>query len=275
MGWFDEQIRQREALDDQLFEDSLIRVAGIVLGERTAERISDDRIITRQAIDEVLKYYHFRAPDIPESVREHEAQLDYCLRPHGIMKRRILLDEGWFRNSFGAILAYKEDGTPTALLPDKFSGYYYLENGKKVRLSQKTDSLFQREAYCFYKPLPQKKIGIPDLLLYMKSCLTLSDAVMAGLLTLAVTCVGMLMPRITKALTGPVIASGRSDMLLAITIFILCMMCSWVHSALCRAWRSQSEGSIRCWKWLSLSCKPNRRYLKTRRSSPGFRAVSS
>ena len=222
MGWFDEQIRQREALDDQLFEDSLIRVAGIVLGERTAERISDDRIITRQAIDEVLKYYHFRAPDIPESVREHEAQLDYCLRPHGIMKRRILLDEGWFRNSFGAILAYKEDGTPTALLPDKFSGYYYLENGKKVRLSQKTDSLFQREAYCFYKPLPQKKIGIPDLLLYMKSCLTLSDAVMAGLLTLAVTCVGMLMPRITKALTGPVIASGRSDMLLAITIFILC-----------------------------------------------------
>ena len=130
MGWFDEQIRQREALDDQLFEDSLIRVAGIVLGERTAERISDDRIITRQAIDEVLKYYHLRAQDIPESVREHEAQLDYCLRPHGIMKRRVLLEEGWFRDSFGAILAYREDGTPTALLPDKFSGYYYLENGK-------------------------------------------------------------------------------------------------------------------------------------------------
>ena len=32
--------------------------AGVVLGQRTAQKISDDRIVTKNAIDEIIKYYH-------------------------------------------------------------------------------------------------------------------------------------------------------------------------------------------------------------------------
>ena len=240
MGWFEKQIKQRSDLDQQLFEESFFRVAGVVLGERTATKISDDHIVTKQAIDDILKYYHFKSAEIPKSIKTHEAQLDYSMRPHGIMKRQIILEEKWWKDAYGPILAYtKEDGSPAAILPDKLYGYYYLDRntGKKVRIDSKTAELFEREAYCFYKPFPQKKLGIPDLMLYMKNCLGMSDAVMILLSTLAITGVGMLMPRITKALTGPVIASGSTRILVSIAIFMLCtvvssQLVSSIHSLL-------------------------------------------
>ena len=54
MGWFEKQIKQRRDLDQQLFEESFFRAAGVVLGQRTAEKISEDHIITKQAIDDIL-----------------------------------------------------------------------------------------------------------------------------------------------------------------------------------------------------------------------------
>ncbi len=232
MGWFEKQIKQRSDLDQQLFEDSFFRVAGVILGERTATQISDDRIITKQAIDDILKYYHFKPVEIPKNLKEHEEQLDYCLRPHGLMKRQILLEDNWFQDAYGSILAYqKENGEPVALLPDRFSGYYFIDRktNKKVKIMQETAKLFEREAYCFYKPLPQRKIGIPDLLLYMKNCITMSDSVLIVLSILAVTGIGMLMPRITRALTGPVASNGNAGMLIGIAV---CMLCTAISTQL-------------------------------------------
>ena len=225
MGWFEKQIQQRRDLDQQMFEESFLRVAGVVLGKRTAARISDDRIVTKLAIDDILKYYHFKPVELPKSVKEHEEQLDYCLRPHGLMKRQITLEENWFKDAIGPVLAYtKGNNEPVALLPDKLVGYYYTdrESGKKIKLTRETAQLFDSEAYCFYRPFPQKKLGIPDLMLYMKQCFNISDLVLIVLSTLMVTGVGMLMPRITRALTGPVLLTGSARVLISIAIFMTC-----------------------------------------------------
>lgn len=225
MGWFNKQIKQRNELDQQMFEDSFFRAASVVLGERIATKISDDRIITKQAIDDILKYYHFKPVDFPKSIKTHEEQLDYCLRPHGLMRRSVKLEGNWWREAFGAMLAYtKKGGEPVALLPNAFRGYYYIdrESGKRIRLNKKTADLFENEAYCFYKPFPQRKIGIPDLLLYMKNCLSMSDSVLIFVSTLVVTLVGMFIPQITKALTGPVAISGSNKMLCGAAICMIC-----------------------------------------------------
>ena len=225
MGWFDKQIKQRSDLDQQLFEESFFHAAGVVLGKRTAAQMSDERIITKRAVDDVLKYYHCKPVEIPMSITEHEEQLDYCLRPYGMMKRLINLDEGWWKDAFGPVLAYfKEGGEPVALLPDRIRGYYYTdtESGRRIPLTAHTEKLFEKEAFCFYKPFPKKKLGIPDLLLYMKNCLTFKDAVLIILSALALTGVGLLMPRIIKALTGFVVSNGSTDMLIGIAVFMLC-----------------------------------------------------
>ena len=232
MGWFEEQIEQRSESDQQLFEESFFRAAGIVLGHRTAARMSDDHIITKQAIDDILKYYRYKLVEIPGSISEHEEQLDYCLRIYGLMKRRVILEENWWQDAFGPMIAYTKKGSaPVALLPNKLFGYYYIdrESGKKIRLTNRTAELFSREAYCFYRPFPQKKLGIPDLIKYLKGCLTMNDVVLLVLSSLAVTGVGMLMPRITKALTGPVISSGSSEVLVGIAV---CMLCTAISAQL-------------------------------------------
>ena len=58
MGWFDEQIKQRKISDQEVFEDSFMQVAAAVLGDANADRITDSRYMSKQAIDEILKYYH-------------------------------------------------------------------------------------------------------------------------------------------------------------------------------------------------------------------------
>ena len=229
MGWFENQIEQRRAADDQLLGDSFVRIAGVVLGQRTAEKIGDERIVAKNAIDEVLKYYHCKPAEVPDDIRKGEEQLDYCLRPHGIMHRRVELTEGWYRDSYGPILAFtREENLAVALLPGTIIGYYYKDpaTGTRTKLNRKTAGLFEREAECFYRPLPQKKLGIPDLLLYMKRCITTGDLILLAAATLAVTLVGLIMPRITKVLTGPILSSGRADALVGIAAAMVCISLS-------------------------------------------------
>ena len=89
MGWFENQIEERRQADQQMLEDSFVRIAGVVLGGQSARKIGDEQIITRTAIDEILKYYHFKGAEIPESLVTVEEQLDYSLKPHGLMRRNV------------------------------------------------------------------------------------------------------------------------------------------------------------------------------------------
>ena len=229
MGWFENQIKERRAAEQRVLEDSFEKAASVVLGRQTAERLSDERIVTANVIDEILKYYHCKPVEYPNSIKTGEDQLDYALRCYGMMRRNVTLAEDWYRDAYGALIAFtKEGNTPVALLPNMISGYSYNDpsTGKRTKVNAKTAELFDSEGICFYQPLPQKKLAIPDLLIYMKDCVSLSDFIMVLGSTLAVTLVGMLMPQISRTLTGPVLSSGRADALAAIAVFILCTLIS-------------------------------------------------
>ena len=229
MGWFKNQIQDRRDADQQLLEESFLRIAGVVMGEKDAQRIGDARIIAKNAIDEILKYYHYKPSELPESITDPDEQLDYCLRPHGMMRRSVELKKGWYKDAYGPILAFrKEDGSPVALLPGAIHGYTYKDpaTGKNVRLNAETEQLFDADAICFYRPLPLKSLSIPDLLLYMKRCVSTSDIFMIALAAISVSGVGLLIPRLTKALTGPVLSSGSGSALIGLAICLVCVSLS-------------------------------------------------
>ena len=229
MGWFENQIQDRRDADQQLLEESFLRIAGVVMGEKDAQRIGDARIITKNAIDEILKYYHYKPSELPESITDPDEQLDYCLRPHGMMRRSVELKKGWYKDAYGPILAFrKEDGSPVALLPGAIHGYTYKDpaTGKNVRLNAETEQLFDPDAICFYRPLPLKSLSIPDLLLYMKRCVSTSDIFMIVFAAISVSGVGLLIPRLTRALTGPVLLSGSGSALIGLAICMVCVSLS-------------------------------------------------
>ncbi len=224
MGWFENQIEERRTADQQLLEDSFVKVAGVVLGERGAERVLDERIITKGAIDEVLKYYHVKPVDVPDNIKDIEEELDYCLRPYGIMRRDVILEEGWFKDAFGPILAFtKEDGHPVALIPGEFRGYSFTDpkTGQHRKLNNSTAAIFDNDAICFYYPLPQKSLKIRDLLLYMKRCIKFNDLIVVVIATFVASVVGLAIPRIIQVLTGPVLLSGKKSALIGISLSII------------------------------------------------------
>lgn len=225
MGWFDEQIRERMRRDQEVMEDSFVRLAGSVLGSQAAEKLQDERLVTKEALDEILRYYHMKPVQIPDEIRGFEDQLDYVLRPLGLMTRNVALREDWYRHAYGPMLGIlRENNMPVALLPGKLFGYEYRDpaSGNLVRINRSTAKLLSEEALCFYMPLPMKKLGIPDLMLYMKRCISRGDWILIILATFIVTQVGMLEPRAYQVITGPVLRSKNVSLLAGMSVFLLC-----------------------------------------------------
>ncbi len=229
MNWFQDQIEERREADLKALEESFQKIAGVVLGRRMADKLGDERIIAKQSIDQILKYYHLKPVEIPDNVKKSEDRLDYCLRRYGLMRRDIELKDKWYADAYGPILGFlKDGGTPVAMFPSMFYGYYYQDpkSGKRVRVTAKTAALLEPDAICFYRPLPLRKLGIPDLLFYLKECITVSDITLIVLATMAVSAVGLLIPRVIAALTGPILNSGRGSALIGAAICILCVSLS-------------------------------------------------
>lgn len=229
MGWFDEQIKQRKQNDDDVFADSFVNIAGAVMGSRVSAALNDERQIAKNAFDEILKFYRVKTREIPDSIKDRNEQLEYLLRPHGIMRRTVTLSKGWYKDAVGAMLGvFKEGGGVAALIPTGLSGYSYTdpETGKRVKINRKNQELFEEEAIAFYKPLPLKKLGIPDLMKYIFETLSPSDFVLAGISALAITLIGMITPKLNSLLFSTVIEDGSMRLLLAITVFMICVTLS-------------------------------------------------
>ena len=226
MGWFDRQVRQLKKSDQEVFEESIFQMASVVLGRRDSGEAADDRILTSIAMDEILKYYHFKPAEVPKTIKDRDEQIEYCMRPHGIMYRMVELKRDWYKDSYMPLLAYtKEDDKPVALIPKKTAGYYFIDpvSGRALTVDRKAAAELKEEALCFYRPLPQTELETGDILEYMTSCFSLGDVVVFIILTLLVTLTGMLTPMVTKALTGPVLESGSGHFLAGTAVFLACM----------------------------------------------------
>lgn len=196
------------------------------MGRKITAALNDDRIKTKSEIDRILKFYRVKTRDVPDDISDMNEQLEYLMRPHGFMRRTVTLEKGWYHDAIGAMLGRRTDnGNIVALIPSGLSGYSFSDEntGKTVRLSKKTEKLIDREAICFYKPLPLKKIGIPALMKYIAETLSVSDFVYFAFAVLAVTLVGMLSPMLNRIIFSDVIGSGSLQLVLAITVFMVCV----------------------------------------------------
>ena len=228
MGWFDEQLRKRYAKNQEIFQDSLVDMASSILGSDNADQLKDAKSVAREELEEILDYYHFKTTEIPDSAETLEDQMEYALRPHGLMHRKVTLGEKWLKEAYGPMIAFeKETGKPVTILPKSFYGYYYRDdNGSKHKVTKAIADRLDGNAICFYKPLPLKTISIKDLIVYLFHCLSASDIIFLIAITLIVTMVGKLLPRFNSFLTGVVAGQKNLSMLLATALFLVATLVS-------------------------------------------------
>lgn len=226
MGWFDEQIRIRKEYDNHVFEDSFIKIAGAVLGQKMSLSLENDSIKARDAIERILKYYHIKPQELPDSIKDVNEQLEYLLRPHGVMRRNVILEKGWYKDAYGAMLAKRKDtGSVVALIPDKFQGYLFFkdEDGKDTRVNSTNEEIFESEALAFYVPFPLKKLNVGSLVKYIIGTVSVQDITFLVLTILAATLLGMVMPMLNRWLFSTVIYSSTIRPLEATAVFMLCV----------------------------------------------------
>ena len=229
MGFYDEQITQRVNADNEAFEESFLTMAGAVMGRRISDALNSDRLIAADAIGEILKYYRIKSQEIPESMEDMNEVLEYLLRPSGIMRRIVNLDDGWYRDASGPMLGRRcDDGTLVALIPCGLNGYrfYDRKTGKTILAGKKSQILIEREAIAFYKPFPLEKMRISSLFRYILDQIAPADVAMLLASALTVTLVGMLMPYLSGRLFSDVLASGSTLVLAGMGIFMVCTIVS-------------------------------------------------
>lgn len=223
MGWFDEQIRKRKEGDNEAFGESIVHIAGAVMGRVAG---ASQNQAAKDAIDEILKYYHVKRDGLPDGIMDVNEQLEHLMRPHGIMRRTVLLDKGWHRDAMGAMLAFRRDGgSPVALIPAGLTGYTFFDRaaGRHVRVNDGNEALFEPEAQAFYMPFPLKSMGVRHLFWHIVKSLSVSDYVLFALSALAVTLVGLISPALNNVIFSSIAGTGSARVILAMTAFLACV----------------------------------------------------
>lgn len=229
MSWFDEQIKQRKVNDDELLMSTYSTLASVVMGRGVMAALESDSAIAAGAIERILNYFHIKQSEPLESVENINEQLEYVMRPHGIMRRPVRLTKGWHKDAVGAMLGTRsDDKTVVALIPGRSGRYsFYDKNlGKKVHVTSSNEKLIDEEALVFYKPFPLREINIKDLMTYILSLVSARDILGVVFMSLVVTLVGMIMPEITQLLFGTVASSKDVGLLVAVGIFMFCVIVS-------------------------------------------------
>ncbi|MCR4924882.1 MAG: NHLP bacteriocin export ABC transporter permease/ATPase subunit [Clostridiales bacterium] len=225
MGWFDEQIKERKQSDDNAFSEAFVNIASAVMGKSITASMNNDSLRTKNAMDIILKYYRVTSQEIPDDIKDKNEQLEYLMRPNGIMRRTVNLTKGWYKNAIGAMLGIlKSDGNVVALIPTGFSGYSYIDpaTGEKIRINSKTQNNIDKEAIVFYKPFPLKRIGIKELMKYIISTLSILDYTLISVATLAVALFGLFLPKLNNIVLSDVVTNGNMRLFYSITVFLVC-----------------------------------------------------
>ena len=223
MNWFEEQIKYRSEKDSEALDESLKNVSATIEGKKRLGLLDDGEKI-KSAIDDVFAYYGAKPCEIPVEIKGLNDRIEYVCRPNGIMFRTVKLEKNWYRDAVGAFLGKLKTGEAVAIIPDKFGKYGFFDptKQKRIRINGKTQELLEEEAYCFYRPFPLKKIGIPDLIGYIISSIDISVIIYVVLMTLAATMVGMITPRLTQILFSDVLESKSIRLLLSLATFYVC-----------------------------------------------------
>ncbi len=223
MSWFEEQIEYRKKREQELLSDSFQGLARSVTGHKIGSGWIEDGRDVQDALSQLLKYYHIREKEIPEKLTDLEDKLDYVLSSTGILYREVKLDKGWSRNALGVLISVlKESDHVITLIPGQSGKYIYIDpmTGRRVKVSRSEENKISERAICFYRPLPMRKLSLYDLGGFMLESLSTWDFASLGIVTLIITLVGMLMPRLNKILMGDVVAYGSHALLGAVILFM-------------------------------------------------------
>ena len=224
MSQYGDRLLNRQKRDSRSVSYALEDIADAARGKERyhAEEKSVDA--TRHEVETICQYYHVSYSGVIPETEDVNEMIDYLTGPSGMTSRRVNLKGTWWKNGDGALLAVrKEGGAMQALLPGRLSGYYYLnEYQEKIRITAKNQDQYEKEALCFYKPLPSEPLTGRQLIRLMFRSISWADILILFLAVLMITGIGLLTPMITRILFGQIIPTGIRLLVISMGMMLIC-----------------------------------------------------
>ena len=221
MGWFEEQVNKRKKLDQKTFEDSFLSLAGIRNNKQ--ENLSDETVRDNFVISQILSYYHRQMIDIPSTITNFKDKLSYVLGQNGLEYRKVELNDDYVGDGTSPILIFTIlNDIPVLLFPRGKNKYQYVnyETGKKVTIEASLVNRLEIEAYCFYRPLPNKKVTVKEYTKYITRSVRPIDVILLVLFAALASGVGILVPYLTRILTGDVATSKDMSKFVFVSLYV-------------------------------------------------------
>ncbi len=177
-------------------------------------------------LQRIADYYKLEMPNISDKVMSFDNLLEEVSRATGIAKRRVKLTEDWWLNGDGVLLVtVKGEDTHIALFPGALYGYYYIDEvlEKKCRVKKKDVERFEKEAICFYKPLPTEPLSKKDFMKFLLGQIRLSDLLAFTAVSLLIAFASTITPIVTKLALNDIIPSGNESQLYLMFLFVLAL----------------------------------------------------
>ena len=230
MSLFGKQLQDKINHSEREIQYNLKALGDSVFGRTRASFAYD--ISSLDTDREIRNICRFLKIDVPDESREFSMVSDainFILRPSGATKREVELTDTWWRSGDGPLLArFQDTGRYIALLPGSFMGYYYIDpaTGKKVWITRKKAAQFDRTAYCFYKPLPNRPLSGIQFIRFIMKQLTATDRLILITAALLIAVFGMVTPFATRYAFSSVIPSGSTFLLIPLGIWLFSLAIS-------------------------------------------------
>ncbi|MBR3157562.1 MAG: ATP-binding cassette domain-containing protein [Atopobiaceae bacterium] len=233
----DSQTLTRAKLDARANERAYAELAASVSDARRAPRIDVNELEQAfGAAKTCLRYCGVEPGSVPEGITDLEQAMDFLCRPSGAMRRKVRLEGDWYRRAFGAMVARLDTGEAVALLPRGLHGYKYLDvgTGRMRRVGKSVASHIEPEAVFFYRPLPQGKLTVRDLVRFVFSVFDRGDYVVVVAAALAATLVGLFPAWANNVAFKLVVPSGYAGLIAPVAALLVGVALSTILIGACR-----------------------------------------
>ncbi|MBD2410147.1 NHLP bacteriocin export ABC transporter permease/ATPase subunit [Nostoc calcicola FACHB-389] len=217
------QFQARQQLNSQVKVNALGELAS-VLKPKQAELMQSGTplLIAAGAVGRALGI-KILPPVRSEDMKRIKEPLEAIARASRIRIRRVLLNDRWWQKDSGPLLAYtNQDNFPVALLPAGVGKYEIFDPEKHVRIpvNNRTAQQLAPFAYVFYRPIPENNLTAIDLLLFAFKG-KIRELIVIFLTGVIGALLGMLTPFATAILIDSVIPDADRGFLVQIGLGLI------------------------------------------------------
>ena len=222
MGWFEEQVKKRKMLDAKSFEESILSLSGI--SDNSKSERSDEELRDEYAISQILSYFNCPMVEIPRNIFKFTDKLNFAMGQYDIQYRKVELNDSYVADAHSPLLFFSIlNDIPVVLFPAKNESYYYInyKTKKKTYIDSSLIHQLEMEAYTFYRPLPTKSVSEWDYVKYTLKSIRKADIGLFLMLSVCATAVGLILPHLTRILTGDVAEGSDYNLFTLMSIYVV------------------------------------------------------